>query len=135
MNIKEATERACQEPTLVDALSWICVWESERVVRQAAKQGLKGIYDADGKGWDTCFKFCIEHVMEYYKGNKMSELKLNFEDDEQRLQFVAWFADGGGENDYWNFYEYRDETCPVIELIFKDKIVEEINFKVIEENE
>jgi len=63
----------------------------------------------------------------------MSVLKLNFENDKQREDFVAWFADGGGENDYWNFYECQDESCPVNKLVFKNGIVGEINFKVIVE--
>lgn len=63
MTIKEAIEIACEEPTLLDALSWICIWESERVVKQA-KRGLRG---PDGQGWDTCFKFCLNEVMIKYK--------------------------------------------------------------------
>ena len=62
LNIDEATKKACQEPTLLDALSWICVWESERVVKQAKKN----LRDADGKMWDTCFKFCLKKVLEEY---------------------------------------------------------------------
>lgn len=62
MDITEATERACQEPTLLDALSWICVWDSERAIKQAKK----GLTDADGKGWDTCFKRCLGSVMRAY---------------------------------------------------------------------
>ena len=42
MNITEATKRACEEPTLLDALTFICVWESERVVHNDQ--------------WDTRFK-------------------------------------------------------------------------------
>ena len=34
MNIDQAVLRACGELTLLDALSWICVWENERVIRQ-----------------------------------------------------------------------------------------------------
>jgi len=52
----------CKEPTLLDALTWICIWESERIVKQAKK----GLRDSDGKGWDTCFKICLKTVMETY---------------------------------------------------------------------
>ena len=58
MNITEAVERACKEGTLLDALSWICVWESERVVKQAIKN--------EGKHWETCFKHSIKQVMDNY---------------------------------------------------------------------
>jgi hypothetical protein len=70
MNISEAVERACEKPTLVEALSWICVWESERIIKQAKKN----LVDSDGKGWDTCFKYCIERVMEEYKESSKEEL-------------------------------------------------------------
>ena len=64
MNIKEATKRACQEATLIDALSFICLWESERAIKQAIKNNKTGYVDADGKAWDTCFKHCIKSVMD-----------------------------------------------------------------------
>ncbi len=63
MNLKEATKIACREPTLLDALTWICVWESERIVKQAKKE----IRDMDGKGWDTCFKICLKSIIDNYK--------------------------------------------------------------------
>lgn len=62
MNIDEATKRACEEPTLLDALTWICVWESERIVKQAKKE----LRDAEGKGWYTCFRICLKSVLENY---------------------------------------------------------------------
>ncbi len=66
----------------------------------------------------------------------MSKLTLNFENDEQRDEFVGWFSDGGGENDYWNFYECRSNPCPATNLIFNTEgLVNEMNFKVIEEEE
>ncbi len=75
MNITEALEIACKEPTLIDALSWICVWESERAIKQAKE----GLVDADGKGWDTCFKFCIERVYEKYDISKNVNILSNEE--------------------------------------------------------
>lgn len=54
MNITEATKRACEEPTLLDALTWICVWESERAIKQAK----------ENSQWETCFRICMESVME-----------------------------------------------------------------------
>jgi hypothetical protein len=63
MNIDEAVNMACKEPTLLEALSWICVWESERAIMQAKKN----LHDIDGKGWDTCFKPCLRKVMEQWQ--------------------------------------------------------------------
>lgn len=72
MNFQQAVDKACEAPTLLDALSWISLWESERVIPIAHKflngQTLRG---ANGQGWDTCFKFLIKEVMEQYPLVKM----------------------------------------------------------------
>jgi len=62
MKIKEAVNIACKESTLLDALTWICIWESERIVKQAKKNQR----DMNGKGWDTCFRYCLNEVMDKY---------------------------------------------------------------------
>lgn len=54
MNATEAVSRAVEEPTLAKALSWICVWECERAIRQAKSN----------PQWETCFEYCIKAVME-----------------------------------------------------------------------
>jgi len=65
--LEEAIATALAEPTLEDALSWICLWESERVVLQAhAFLSGKSDVQADGTGWSTCFKFLIKRVMAEY---------------------------------------------------------------------
>jgi hypothetical protein len=67
LNITEAVEIACREPTLVDALSWIAVWESERAIKQARKYFETGVSTAShGGGWDTCFKVCLGEVLKAY---------------------------------------------------------------------
>jgi len=63
MNIDKAIKRACEEPTLLDALSWVCVWESERAIAQARFNFGSG---SNSAGWDTCFKVCLKCVMEQY---------------------------------------------------------------------
>jgi ABC-type nitrate/sulfonate/bicarbonate transport system substrate-binding protein len=55
MNIIEAVQEACKEPTLLKALSWIAVWESERVVK---------VVRATKGPWDTCFYICFKMVTE-----------------------------------------------------------------------
>lgn len=71
MNITDATARACQEPTLVDALSWIAVWESERAIEQARKFFETGVATgSNGAGWDTCFRFCFQQVMDAWEKRK-----------------------------------------------------------------
>ena len=54
MNFKEAIDRACKEPTLDDALSFICIWESERIV--------KFVKEHPNQPWETLFKYCITNV-------------------------------------------------------------------------
>ena len=64
MNIDEAVARSCQEPTLLDALSWIAVWETERVIKQAQRFFETGERTgSNGAGWDTCFRVCFERVI------------------------------------------------------------------------
>ena len=70
MNLQEAVAEACKQPTLVDALSWICVWEGERAVQQAIEFKKTGISTAAHGGWDFCFTRCIEAVMAVYEGEK-----------------------------------------------------------------
>lgn len=66
MNAAEAIDRACQEPALLDALSWIAVWESERAIAQA-----RGFFETGERtahnptaGWDTCFRYLFGRVTE-----------------------------------------------------------------------
>lgn len=63
-----------QAPTLVDAISAICIWESERAIKQAFKWKETGESTAShGGGWDTCFRVCIENVMEAWEEKKARE--------------------------------------------------------------
>jgi hypothetical protein len=76
MNIDEAVVIACQEPTLVDALSWICVWENARALKQAQDNPGSG---ANGAMFDTCFRYCIQRVLAEYSG-KLARLRHDTED-------------------------------------------------------
>lgn len=64
MNRQEAVKRACQEPSLSEALSWIAIWETDRAVRQALATG--GLYE-------TCFKVCFDEVLETFPGNSQDD--------------------------------------------------------------
>jgi hypothetical protein len=72
MSFQEAVDRACEEPTLADALSWIALWECERVI-PIAHNSLNGMgkKGPDGQGWDTCFAYLIREVMEQYPQKKI----------------------------------------------------------------
>lgn len=69
MKITEAVKRACEEPTLLDALTWIAVWESERAIEQAHAYKMTGVSTGAQGGWDTCFKVCFSLVMEEWSKN------------------------------------------------------------------
>ena len=56
MNIDEAIERACQEPTLREALVWIAIWDADRAVQQAK----------ENPTWETTFGVCFQRVMARY---------------------------------------------------------------------
>jgi hypothetical protein len=93
MNINDAVKIACKEPTLLDALTWICVWNSERAIKQAKKN----LRDADGKGWDTCFRICLKNIMEKYnqsthrvpKRSAQSMREFTYESGEEITKAVA----------------------------------------------
>ena len=62
-NLTEAVAVACQQPTLLEALTFICIWESERAINQARFNYGSG---SDGAGWDTCFGICLKNVIDKY---------------------------------------------------------------------
>ena len=57
-NLSDVVTKACEESSLVGALSFVAVWENDRAVKQA----LRNEPTVDGKLWDTCFKRCFEEV-------------------------------------------------------------------------
>lgn len=64
MEFYEAIEVACKEPTLVDALGSIAVWENERVVQQAKKFFETGERTGSGDAaWDTCFTYLFNQTI------------------------------------------------------------------------
>lgn len=62
MSLKELIAEACEQPTLLKALSWIAVWENDRAVKQA----LRGEIGPNGQTWDTTFEFLFKEVMDAY---------------------------------------------------------------------
>jgi len=68
MNLNEAVIKACKEKTLLDALSFIAIWESERAIQQALEfNKTKVSTSSEGKCWDTCFKVCFESVIKQWQ--------------------------------------------------------------------
>jgi hypothetical protein len=64
MKINDAVRQACQEPTLLDALDFIAIWESEHIVKQAKAYFETGVSTASHEGgWDTCFRVCFKQVL------------------------------------------------------------------------
>jgi hypothetical protein len=86
---QDAVGRALQEPTLIKALSFIALWESERVVQQAKTFFETGKRGPDGQGWDTCFEYCFNQVQEAYVNNEWPT-----------INFTEWEAPHS-KNDEW----------------------------------
>jgi len=90
-NFDEAVEKACAEPTLLEALSWIAVWESERAIAQARKFFETGERTgSNGGGWDTCFKFCFRKVIERYEHKQNRAVSIGLQN---LLQTTDWHGD------------------------------------------
>jgi len=61
-------EKALKEPTLLDALTHIAIWESERAIEQAEANKNKPERDYwgthSGGRWDTCFRFFFKAILD-----------------------------------------------------------------------
>ncbi len=54
INSAKALEEACKQPTLAKALSWIVVWETERILKTYEKT----------KPYESCYEHCIKLVLD-----------------------------------------------------------------------
>lgn len=61
--ITQALEIALDLPTLKEALSYMCTWETERVVKQVLYNYGSG---SDDTAWDTCFGIIISTTLDKY---------------------------------------------------------------------
>lgn len=59
----------------------------------------------------------------------MKTVTLTFEDDVLYDDFIGWFCDGGGEDDFYNAQEITDRKLFITNLKFDDSKVVGINFK------
>ncbi len=68
VSVPEAIATALKQPTLVDALSWIAIWDTERTVRQALRNVGPDNRKETGHGglWETTFKLLFEQVLEQW---------------------------------------------------------------------
>ena len=64
LSFPEAVERACQEPTLLDALTWVALWETTRIVAQAVRNERD---PRTGALYDTCFTWYFEQILARYE--------------------------------------------------------------------
>jgi hypothetical protein len=127
MNIDEAVTRACAEPTLVKALSWIAIWETERVVQQAIQHEKTGVSTAShGGGWDTCFDFCFSLVITKFNQNdsgreRGAETRHCETDFAKVLAPLVAIADAYDDDD---LDEARPEWCEGIDRDRKVELVQ-----------
>lgn len=83
MNFNKAIEKACKESTLIDALVSICIWESERIIKQAEKN----------EGWDSCFKICLNTVVKKWR-DKNKKFNDGVKQEQKRIIKIIESADG-----------------------------------------
>lgn len=89
LSFDDAVRRACEQPTLVDALNWIAIWETERVVAQAKKYFETGVSTAShGGGWDTCFRYFFKAVLGKYPKDKDASKKGVVESIRKEVKFM-----------------------------------------------
>lgn len=75
MNIKEAVGIACGQPTLLDALVYIAIWDTEHTVVQVKRHFETGETTPEGAGWETCFRTCFEAVFEEWQKKHPPDLR------------------------------------------------------------
>lgn len=66
--VYDALKVALCKPTLLEALTWMAVWESERVVHQAR----------NNPTWETCFEYCFKLVLEQWKPLEPPENRVSY---------------------------------------------------------
>lgn len=54
---KSIIDEACQQETLLDALTWICLWETDRILTRAHA----------GIEYETSFYICLSEVVKTWK--------------------------------------------------------------------
>lgn len=85
MNLTQAVARACQEPTFVEGLTFLAVWETERVVAQAKRD----VANPDGSKWETCFGHIFKEFVSEWKGRNGPRLMRK-----ERLDYIRTVVDG-----------------------------------------
>lgn len=63
MTLDEMLKKAVEMPLLLDALTFACVWESERIVKQARAH----------EQWETCFRVTLEATMKAWFKQKIEK--------------------------------------------------------------
>lgn len=77
MNLKEALDRALEEDTVLDALSFLAIWEGERAIRQRDECLRTGTSTASHEGtYDTCYRATFEALFRELGWEKIAALSL-----------------------------------------------------------
>jgi hypothetical protein len=63
----DAIKMACAQPTLVEALSWIAVWECQQAAVKYHTYCVTGVHQGgNGEGYDTHFKWYFDRIIQSY---------------------------------------------------------------------
>jgi len=127
IQFNDALEEACKQPNLELALSWIMVWDLERMMRYVKKQ-----VEPKDFVYESCSQFCIKQVLDHYKGEQMknektkivyerdavTELKEHLE-EEYKAKLIP-FGEMPDDLKNWFFNLLRGKHAHEILLIFKN---------------
>lgn len=86
MKLDQILKNALEKPTLVDALSYVAVWENDRAVHEALRNHENKVRTFEGGLWETCFKFLFGEVLKLYPQQPI-------EKDETIIRFVMKSSD------------------------------------------
>jgi len=108
---EEIINKACQEPTFLDALTYVCICESERIVKQVTTNYGSG---RDGAGWDTCFKIYLKEILIRYNKDEetIKQLRNDFAEVSETLL--------NNKTIYFKVKEERDQWKGRFEEVEKD---------------
>lgn len=68
-SLTDILNRACEEPTLLDAISFISVCDTERAVAQARRNNFES--------WETCSKYLIGELLKKWTRKRAPLFRLN----------------------------------------------------------
>lgn len=109
MNLKEAIAKACECETLVEALTFIAIWETDRAVHQAID--FNNLYKTNyyGPAYETCFKVIFEELILAFENSQWEKKSKAVKDVlSNNSEVDGIFLDRRNNNYYVAVKEHRN---------------------------